>query len=114
MIYRREDVRQLGFSCAFDEVEQKPLALTIDGFVERLDLGTLHGRYSQAGTGYYDPGMLLKVWFFAYCDRSWHCREVAKRVRYLDARYRYFVGRHRPDGRADEDICNARGVPIGC
>jgi hypothetical protein len=42
--------------------------------------------------------MLLKVWFFAYCDRSWHCREVARRVRY-DVRYRYYVGSHRPDFR---------------
>ena len=91
MIYRREHVHQLGFSCAYDEVAQEPLVLTIDSFVEQLDLGALHGRYSEAGTGYYDPGMLLKVWFFAYCDRSWHCREVAQRVRY-DVRYRYFVG----------------------
>jgi transposase len=98
MIYRREDVRQLGFSCLEDEVSGERLVLTIDSFVEQLDLEVLHGRYSEAGTGYYDPGMLLKVWFFAYCDRSWHCREVAQRVRY-DVRYRYFVGSQRPDFR---------------
>jgi transposase/IS5 family transposase len=98
MIYRREDVHQLGFSCPHDEVSEERLVLTIDRFVEGLDLGALHGRYSEAGTGYYDPGMMLKLWFFAYCDRSWHCREVAQRVRY-DVRYRYFVGRHRPDFR---------------
>lgn len=98
MIYCREDVRQLGFSCAYDEVAQESLVLTIDDFVEGLDLGALQARYSEAGTGYYDPGMLLKVWFFAYCDRSWHCRQVAERIRY-DVRYRYFVGTHRPDFR---------------
>jgi len=98
MIYRREDVYQMGFSCPHDEVAEERLVLTIDRFVEQLDLQALHGRYSEAGTGYYDPGMLLKVWFFAYCDRSWHCREVAQRVRH-DVRYRYFVGGHRPDFR---------------
>ena len=98
MIYRREDVHQLGFCCPHDEVSEEALVLTIDRFVEQLDLRALHGRYSEAGTGYYDPGMLLKVWFFAYCDRSWHSREVAQRARY-DVRYRYFVGRHRPDFR---------------
>ena len=98
MIYRREDIRQIGFSCPLDEVSEEPLVLTVDRFVEQLDLGMLHARYSQAGMGYYDPGMLLKVWFFAYCDRSWHCREVAQRIRY-DIRYRYFVGSHRPDFR---------------
>jgi transposase len=98
MIYRREDVHQLSFSCPYEEMAQERLVLTIDGFVEQLDLEPLHSRYSQAGMGYYDPGMLLKVWFFAYCDRSWRCREVAQRVRY-DVRYRYFVGRHRPDFR---------------
>ena len=98
MIYRREDVRQLGFSCLHDEVSQERLVLTIDDFVEHLDVQELQARYSEAGTGYYDPGMLLKVWFFAYCDRSWHCRQVAERIRY-DVRYRYFVGSHRPDFR---------------
>jgi transposase len=63
-----------------------------------LDLRVLHARFSEAGAGYYDPGMMLKVWFFAYCDRSWRCRGVAERVRY-DVRYRYFVGSHRPDFR---------------
>lgn len=98
MIYRREDVRQLGISCPHDEVADEPLVLTIDRFVDGLDLGVFHSRYSEAGAGYYDPGMLLKVWFLAYCDRSWHCREVARRVRY-DVRYRYYVGSHRPDFR---------------
>jgi transposase len=98
MIYRREDVHQMEFSCARDEVAAEQLVLTIDDVVEQLDLRALHARYSEAGMGYYDPGMMLKVWFFAYCDGSWHCREVAKRVRY-DVRYRYFVGSHRPDFR---------------
>ena len=98
MIYRREDARQLGFSCPYDEVAEEPLVLTIDRFVEQLDLGGLHARYSEAGTGYYDPAMMLKVWFFAYCDRRWHSRQVAQRVQY-DVRYRYFVGSHRPDFR---------------
>jgi len=98
MIYYREDVRQLNISCLYDEVAQEPLVLTIDRFVEQLDLGALHARYSEAGTGYYDPGMQLKVWFLAYCDGDWHCRDVAQRVRY-DVRYRYFVGSRRPDFR---------------
>jgi transposase len=98
MIYRRDDVQQLSFSCSYDEVQHEPLVLTIDAFVEGLDLEPLDARFSEAGTGYYDPGMLLKVWFFAYCDRSYHCRRVAERIRF-DVRYRYFVGRHRPDFR---------------
>lgn len=98
MIYRREDVRQLGFSSPIDEVIAEPLILTIDRFVEQLDLSTFHAHYSEAGTGYYDPAMLLKIWFFAYCDRTWQSRSVAARVKY-DVRYRYFVGSHRPDFR---------------
>ena len=50
MIYRREDVRQLGFSCLEDEVAGEGLVLTIDSFVEGLDLGALHGRYSEGVT----------------------------------------------------------------
>lgn len=77
MVYRREDVRQLGLSCSYDDVEHEPLVLTIDAFVEQLDLGPLHARYREAGMGYYDPGMMLKAWFLAYCDRSYHCRQLA-------------------------------------
>jgi hypothetical protein len=49
MIYRRDDVQQLSFSCSYDEVQHEPLVLTIDAFVEGLDLGPLHARYSEAG-----------------------------------------------------------------
>jgi transposase len=98
MIYRRTDPQQIRFSCPFEEVSGESLVLTIDREIERLDLRELHQKYSEAGTGCYDPAMLLKVWFFAYCDRTWHCREVAKRVRY-DVRHRYFVGWHFPDFR---------------
>ena len=35
MIYRREDVRQLGFSCLEDEVSGERLVLTIDGTVAK-------------------------------------------------------------------------------
>jgi len=98
MIYRREDPRQIRFSCPWEEVSDEELVLTIDREVERLDLLELHQQYSEAGAGYYDPAMLLKVWLFAYCDRTWHCRDVGQRVRY-DVRYRYFVGSHCPDFR---------------
>ena len=46
-------------------VDREGLVLPIDRFVEELDLRALPGRCSEAGTGYYDPAMLLKVWFFA-------------------------------------------------
>ena len=73
MIYRREDPQQIRFSCLREEVSGEELVLTIDREVDRLDLRDLHKKYSEAGAGYYDPAMLLKVWFFAYCDRTWHC-----------------------------------------
>jgi transposase len=98
MILRPEDSRQLTFASRLDEVTGEPLVLRIEEVVNRFDLGVLYARYSERGTAFYDPAMMLKVWFLAYSEGECRSREVAKRVRY-DVRYRFFAGHLRPDFR---------------
>ena len=98
MILKREDPDQFEFSCRSDLVSEEPLVKTVDKVVEGLDLEELYGRYSESGRPFYDPGMLLKVLFFGYCDKVRSSRELYKHIRY-DIRYRYFCGTHCPDFR---------------
>jgi transposase len=98
MILRPEDSRQLAFASRLDEVIDEPLMLLIEEVVNGFDLQALYARYSERGTAFYDPGMMLKIWFWAYSEGESRSREVAKRVRY-DVRYRFFSGHLRPDFR---------------
>ncbi|UCE67357.1 MAG: transposase, partial [Candidatus Zixiibacteriota bacterium] len=82
-----------------DEVLGNEVLVRIVGeVVEGLDLEGLYSRYSEAGRGFYDPAMMLKVLFFAYCEGETSSREIAKKIKY-DIRYQYFAGSLRPDFR---------------
>ena len=96
MILRAENPRQIELMCRADWIADEPLVRVIDEVVSRLDLGELHGRYSEAGRAFYDPAMMLKVWFLGYCDGVRSSRSLEKHLRY-DLRFRYFSGSLRPD-----------------
>jgi transposase len=98
MILTPEDPRQIEISCRADMVRDEPIVVVIGEVVDRLDLRDLYGRYSEGGRPFYDPGMLLKVLFFGYCDGVRTSRNLARHIRY-DVRYRYYCGSQRPDFR---------------
>lgn len=98
MILYPEDPQQIFFVSRSELVAEEPLVRTVGEVVDGLDLAALYDRYSEGGRAFYDPAMLLKVWFFAYCDGVRSSREVIKRIKY-DLRYQYFTGSLRPDFR---------------
>lgn len=98
MILKPEDANQMEFICRSELVLEEPLVKTVDDIVNSLDLKGLYSRYSESGRSFYDPGMLLKVLFFGYCDRVRSSRELSRHIRY-DIRYRYYCGSLRPDFR---------------
>jgi len=98
MILKPEDPNQMEFVCRSELISEEPLVKTVDAIVNSLDLKGLYGRYSESGRSFYDPGMLLKVLFFGYCDRVRSSRELSRHIRY-DIRYRYYCGSLHPDFR---------------
>jgi transposase len=104
MILKADDPHQMYFTSRWDLVSGEALLQTIDEVVNRLDLSGLYELWSEQGRGFYDPGMLLKILFFAYCDGERHSRGIAKKIRY-DVRYQYFAGHLRPKYRT---ICRFR------
>jgi transposase len=106
MILKPEDPHQIFFASRADLVAGEEMVRVVDEVVGRLDLGPLYARWSEAGRGFYDPAMMLKVLFFAYSDGERHSRDIAKKIRY-DIRYQYFAGTLRPKYRS---ICRFRVI----
>ena len=98
MILRPDDPHQMYFVSRSELVADEPLVSMVEYAVDGLDLEVLYDRYSESGRSFYDPSMLLKIWFFSYSDGVRSSREVAKRIKY-DVRYQYFSGSLRPDFR---------------
>jgi transposase len=108
MILKPDDARQMFFASRLDLVAGEELVHTIDEVVNCLDLAPLYGCWSEGGRSFYDPSMMLKVLFFAYCDGEHHSRDIAKKIRF-DVRYQYFAGSLRP---AHNTICRFRNIDV--
>jgi transposase len=98
MILRPDSPMQMMFISRDEALGDEALVRVIGEVVGALDLGELYSRYSEAGRGFYDPAMMIRVLFFAYCEGETASREIAKKIRY-DIRYQYFAGSLRPDFR---------------
>jgi|GEM_PF-5703380 len=109
MILRAEDPHQVFFTSRWEIVQDEELVRTVDEVVNQLDLGPRYACWREGGRGFYDPGMLLKLLFFGYCDGERYSRKIAKRIKY-DIRYQYFAGSRRPSYRS---ICRFRNIDVG-
>lgn len=106
MILKPDSPDQLYFTSRAEMVAGEELVLTIDEVVNRLELEPLYACWDEGGRGFYDPSMMLKILFFAYCDGESYSRRIAKKIRY-DMRYQYFTGKLRPKYRT---ICRFRTI----
>ncbi len=64
--------------------------------VEKLDLTVLQAGYSEEGHWAYHPGLLLKVWLYAYALGITSSRRLEQRIR-EDLAFRYLAGGAQPD-----------------
>ena len=78
--YRQHQVRMLPIN--LDEmVPERHLVRVVDCAVESMDLTPLFARYPGGGTSAYNPVMLLKVILYAYMDKTYSSRRIAKASR---------------------------------
>ncbi len=66
--------------------------------IGELDQRILEKQYKGGGTSAYDPGMLLKVIVYAYTQRVFSSRRIAKELR-ENINYMWLSGMNRPDHR---------------
>jgi transposase len=66
--------------------------------IERIDLGPLLKKYKGGGTSSYHPGMMLKVLVYAYTQKIYSSRQIAKALR-ENVNFMWLSGGNRPDFR---------------
>jgi len=70
----------------------------VDGAIERMDLTPLLRQYKGGGTSSYHPKMMLKVLVYAYTQRIYSSRQIAKGLR-ENVYFMWLSGLNRPDFR---------------
>ena len=74
------------------------LVRVVNEMIEQLDMGPLEQQYKGGGTSAYHPKMLLKVLVYAYTQRTFSSRRIAKELR-ENVNYMWLSGMSRPDHR---------------
>jgi transposase len=79
-------------------IAENHLVRVIHQFVERMDLSPLEAKYKGGGTSSYHPKMMLKVYLYAYTQKIYSSRRIAKALR-ESLPFMWLSGNSRPDFR---------------
>lgn len=84
---------------SYDEmIPQGHLVRVVNDAVEKIDVSALLAKYKGGGTSSYHPKMLLKVLVYAYAERIYSSRRIAKALR-ENIHFMWISGESRPDFR---------------
>ena len=90
---------QLQLPLSYEEIIPKDhLVRVVNTIVDELDLSTLYDRYAGGGCPAYHPQMMLKIMIFAYSQKTYSSRQIAKAVR-ENINFIWLAGGNRPDFR---------------
>jgi len=93
---------------SYDElISQNHLVRVVNDAIEKIDLSSLLAQYKGGGTSSYHPKMLLKVLVYAYADRNYSSRRIAKALR-ENIHFMWISGENRPDFRTINDFRSKR------
>ena len=81
-----------------DMVPKNHVVRVVDHIIEQLDLERLYGRYKGGGRSSYHPKMMLKLVIYAYTQRIYSSRQIAKAAR-ENIYFRWIAGSNTPDFR---------------
>lgn len=93
---------------SYDElIEAGHLVRVVNDAVEKIDLEPLLRQYKGGGTSSYHPKMLLKVLVYAYSQKIYSSRRIAKALR-ENIHFMWLSGESRPDFRTINDFRSSR------
>ncbi|MDP2735095.1 MAG: IS1182 family transposase, partial [bacterium] len=81
-----------------DLIPENHLVRVVHAAIEKMDLDPLLKRYKGGGTSSYHPKMMLKVLVYAYTQRFYSSRRIAKALR-ENIHFMWISGNSRPDFR---------------
>jgi transposase len=79
-------------------IPEHHLVRVVHQFVERMNLEALEAKYVGGGTSSYHPKMMLKVYLYAYTQKIYSSRRIAKALR-ESIPFMWISGNNRPDFR---------------
>jgi transposase len=90
-----------------DLIEPEHLVRVVSAAIDKLDLRPLMAQYKGGGTSSYHPQMLLKVLVYAYSQKIYASRKIAKALR-ENIHFMWLSGEQRPDFRTINDFRGSR------
>lgn len=81
-----------------DLIEETHLVRVVSNAVERMNLQILLDQYKGGGTSSYHPEMMLKVLVYAYTQKTYSSRRIAKALR-ENIHFMWISGNNKPDFR---------------
>ncbi len=88
-------------------IDEHHLVRVVNQVIDSLDLNSVLARYPGGGTSSYHPQMLLKVLVYAYTQKVYSSRRIAKALR-EDIHFMWLSGGNRPDFRTINDFRGSR------
>jgi len=89
---------------SYDElIPENHLVRVVNDAVEKIDVSSLLAQYKGGGTSSYHPKMMLKVLVYAYAERFYSSRQIAKALR-ENIHFMWISGENRPDFRTINDF----------
>lgn len=79
-------------------IPEEHLVRVINGPIDRMKLATIENAYKGGGTSSYRPRMLLKLIVYAYAEKNYSGRQIAKSV-WENIHYMWLSGGNQPDFR---------------
>lgn len=99
VVFKPYNMGQLQLPTDLEElIPPNHLVRVVDAAIERMDLSPLIERYKGGGTSSYHPKMMLKVLVYAYTQRLYSCRQIAKALR-ENVHFMWLSANNKPDFR---------------
>jgi transposase len=99
VVFKPYNMGQLQLPTDLEElIPPHHLVRVVDAAIERMDLSPLLERYKGGGTSSYHPKMMLKVLVYAYTQRFYSCRQIAKALR-ENVHFMWLSANNKPDFR---------------
>ena len=94
-----------------EKIPADHLVRVVNDAVEKIDVSSLLAQYPGGGRSSYHPVMMLKVLVYAYAEKIYSSRRIAKALR-ENIQFMWISGESRPDFRTINDFRGSRMKPV--
>jgi len=99
VVFKEYQMNQLRLPMSLEElIPESHLVRVVNSAIERMNIDPLVQRYKGGGTSSYHPKMMLKVLVYAYTQKVYSSRQIAKALR-ENINFMWLSGNNKPDFR---------------